>query len=51
MKNTSRSPIFIGSMFIGLGLGLIIDQVPGGLLLGMGLGYLLTYFCTKSPEE
>ena len=51
MKNVTKSPVFIGSMFIGLGLGIILDQVPGGLFLGMGLGYILSYVSGKSTEK
>ena len=33
----------LGSI-IGLGLGFIVNNIPGGILLGMGVGFLLQYF-------
>ena len=32
--------IFIGSMFIGMGIGSIYDQTGVGMLIGMGVGYI-----------
>ncbi len=32
--------IFIGSMFIGMGIGSIYDQAGVGTLIGMGVGYI-----------
>ena len=50
MKKSYKSPLFTGSMFVGLGLGFILDQIPGGVLLGMGVGFLLSYFF-NNPEN
>ena len=50
MKQLYKSPLFTGSMFVGLGLGFILDQIPGGVLLGMGVGFLLGYFF-NNPEN
>ena len=46
-----KSPLFFGSMFIGLGIGFICDQIPGGVILGMGVGYILSYFFNKPENE
>ena len=45
-KNKTKKPddssgIFIpAGLFMGLGVGLIINQVAGGVLLGLGVGFL-----------
>jgi len=46
-----KSPLFIGSMFVGLGMGFIWEQIPGGVILGMGVGYILSYFFKTSENE
>ena len=50
MKKLYKSPLVTGSMFVGLGLGFILEQIPGGVLLGMGVGFLLSYFF-NNPEN
>tara|TARA_Y100000034_G_C6832289_1_gene375786 strand:+ start:627 stop:788 length:162 start_codon:yes stop_codon:yes gene_type:complete len=40
-KKEDHAGIFIpAGLFIGLGLGLIFGQVAGGVLLGLGIGFL-----------
>jgi hypothetical protein len=46
-----KSPLFIGSMFVGLGMGFMCEQIPGGVILGMGVGYILSYFFKTSENE
>ena len=46
-----KSPLFTGAMFIGLGLGFIWEQIPGGVLIGMGAGYILSYFFKKKENK
>ncbi len=36
--------IFVGFMFIGLGIGLLLGEPGAGILLGMGLGFILASF-------
>lgn len=43
MKNRYKNPLFIGSMFTGIGLGFIFDNVAAGVFLGIGLGFILSY--------
>lgn len=41
-RNTliNNSTLFIGCMFIGLGLGFIFNAVTAGVLIGMGVGFI-----------
>ena len=40
-----QSNYFIpAGLFIGLGIGLIVDQVAGSVILGMGAGFLAKAF-------
>ena len=32
--------VFMGAMFIGMGVGSIFDQTGAGTLIGMGVGYI-----------
>lgn len=32
--------VFVGCMFIGMGLGFYYNQLPVGLFVGMGVGFL-----------
>ena len=34
------SGIFIGCMFVGMGIGMYIDKVAIGTLVGMGIGFI-----------
>ena len=34
------SGIFIGCMFVGMGIGMYIDKVSIGTLIGMGVGFI-----------
>lgn len=43
VKDITKNPLFIGSMFIGLGVGFIFDSIPAGLFLGLGFGYIITH--------
>ena len=45
-----KSPLFVGSMFVGLGLGFMCDQIPGGVIVGMGVGYILSYFFNNTEK-
>lgn len=51
MKNISKNPLFIGSMFIGLGLGFICNNIPAGLFIGMGVGYIITHIFKSTDNN
>ena len=42
-----KSPIFIGCLFIGLGIGFLIDEVVAGGLIGLGAGLLAGWWFEK----
>ena len=39
--------LFLGCNMAGLGLGFIYDQIPGGLFLGVGSGFIATALAWK----
>lgn len=40
-KDKDNTGLFIpAGLFIGMGFGMIFNQIPGGLLLGLGIGFL-----------
>lgn len=39
-KEQSSGLIFVGCMFIGMGLGFLFKNVPFGLFVGMGVGFI-----------
>lgn len=41
-KGIGTGGLFIGCMFLGIGLGLVFDEVAGGVLIGMGVGFVLS---------
>lgn len=46
-KEKSVSPnaglVFTGSMFIGLGLDFFLKTMPAGIMIGMGVGFILMF--------
>ena len=41
-KNKEVQGLFIpGGLFIGMGIGIIVDQLVGGLFIGLGVGFVL----------
>ncbi len=32
--------LFVGCMFVGMGIGFVLHQMPAGLFIGMGVGFL-----------
>ena len=39
-KETIGGILFVGFMFIGFGLGFYFHQIPTGLFIGMGVGFV-----------
>ncbi|MFC4817049.1 MULTISPECIES: hypothetical protein [unclassified Flavobacterium] len=34
------SKVFIGCMFVGMGIGMCVDKIAVGTLIGMGVGFI-----------
>jgi len=41
-KNNNRiaGTVFIGCMFIGMGIGMYLDKMTVGIMIGMGVGFI-----------
>jgi len=39
--------VFVGLMFLGAGVGLLVGQVVAGFLIGMGLGFVVMEFLCR----
>lgn len=46
MKN-QKYLLIPGGMFIGIGIGLLFNQVAAGTLIGMGAGFIAAYTLKK----
>ena len=40
MKKKKESNIFLGCMFVGIGIGFYTQNIPMGTMIGMGIGLL-----------
>jgi len=43
--------VFVGLMFLGMGLGLLVERPDVGLFVGMGLGFIAMAFLRGGAEE
>jgi len=57
-KKRDRSNVFVGFMFLGMGLGWLLGHLAAGLFIGMGLGFIAQAFLEErgaderaEPEE
>ncbi|MFD2044180.1 hypothetical protein ACFSTA_09820 [Ornithinibacillus salinisoli] len=39
--------VFVGCMFLGIGLGMLFENIAAGTMIGMGVGFLGTAFTRK----
>ena len=42
--NKKKNNIFLGCMFVGIGLGFVFDNVVAGTMIGMGVGFIIQQF-------
>ena len=47
MKNS----IFVGCMFLGIGIGLYLGEAGVGTLIGMGVGFIIRGFYSKNEND
>ena len=54
MKNKKEDKrgenIFVGCMFIGIGLGFLFEHMPAGTMIGMGVGCIAQQLYSKSSN-
>ena len=46
-RKPNSSKIFLGCMFVGIGLGFLFDHIPAGTIIGMGLGFIAQQIYSK----
>ena len=42
--------MFVGCMFVGMGLGLLFGHIPAGTIIGMGGGFIVKQLYSKSSN-
>lgn len=53
LTSTIAGVVFVGFMFIGMGIGFILNAIGAGILIGMGAGFLamgLVYAIYRSKD-
>ena len=43
--------VFIGCMFVGMGIGMIFDQTGNGMFIGLGVGYIASAIIESRTKE
>ena len=43
--------VFIGSMFVGMGIGMIFDQTGNGMFIGLGVGYIASAIIESANKK
>lgn len=46
-KKDPNQEIFVACMFIGLGIGIALNQTAPGVLIGLGVGFLAKWIVKK----
>lgn len=46
-ENTKSENMFVGCMFLGMGLGLLFGHIPAGTIIGMGVGFIVQQIYSK----
>ena len=49
-ENKKDENIFVGCMFVGTGLGFLVDNIPAGARIGMGVGFIAQQIYSKSSN-
>ena len=54
MKNwegTVTGKIFVGCMFVGIGIGMFFGETGAGTMLGMGVGFIIETIYSKKSNN
>jgi len=51
-KKKNPNSVLVGAgLFIGLGVGLLIEQVAAGIIIGLGVGLMAMFFASKKCKK
>tara|TARA_B100001750_G_C15211550_1_gene448554 strand:- start:470 stop:637 length:168 start_codon:yes stop_codon:yes gene_type:complete len=51
MGDFYQNPIFVGCMFVGMGIGMYVDDTGAGTILGMGVGFIFKGLYSKNEDD
>ena len=46
-----KNPLFVGCMFVGIGIGMYVGETGAGTMIGMGVGFLFRGLFSKKGDE
>ena len=45
-----KNPIFVGCMFVGIGIGMYLGEKAAGTMVGMGVGFIVHFVYSKKNK-
>ena len=51
MSDFSTNPIFVGCMFVGIGIGMFFGETGAGTMIGMGVGFIVYTIYSKKGDD
>jgi NhaP-type Na+/H+ or K+/H+ antiporter len=51
MGKDLRGKIFVGFMFLGIGIGMVFNETGAGCLIGMGIGFIISSLIKDEDEK
>ena len=51
MSDFYKNPIFLGCMFVGIGIGMYLGEKGAGTMIGMGAGFILAQIYSKKKNN
>ena len=46
-----KNPLFVGCMFVGIGIGMYFGETGAGTMVGMGVGFIFRGLYSKKGDE
>ena len=46
-----QGKIFVGCMFVGIGIGMFLGETGGGTMVGMGVGFIANSIYSKNKNN